>query len=176
MLLLWQVTIDGHRILFGAHIYDFVLACANRPILDAFRKRLLEAFKGREPARALSTLPGCEVIRDMVAGTTQLSQKHYAGEVLRTYGYWDTPRCLTPMTPHTRLSQNDCNMSPKPDFRKRYHSIVGSLGYLVTMTLPDLAWSYSELNKYVQFPGQTHMDAADHVLHYVRDTWDETIT
>ena len=67
-------------------------------------------------------------------------------------------------------------MSPKPDFHKRYRGIVGSLGYLVTMTRPDLAWSYSELSKYVQFPGQTHMDAADHVSRYLRDTWDETIT
>ena len=44
------------------------------------------------------------------------------------------------------------------------------------MTRPDLAWSYSELSKYVQFPGQAHMDAADHVLRYLRDMWDDTIT
>ena len=31
------------------------------------------------------------------------------------------------------------------------------------MTRPDLAWSYSELSKYVQYPGQAHMDAALHV-------------
>ena len=39
-------SIDGHRILLGAHIDDFVIACANRPVLDAFRTRLLEAFEG----------------------------------------------------------------------------------------------------------------------------------
>ena len=36
------------------------------------------------------------------------------------------------------------------------------------MTRPDLAWSYSELSKHVQFPGQTHMDAALHVLRNLR--------
>jgi hypothetical protein len=41
---MWRVVIDGHRILLGAHIHDFVIACANRPVLDAFRKRLLEAM------------------------------------------------------------------------------------------------------------------------------------
>ena len=86
----------------------------------------------------------------MIAGTTQLSQKHYAEEVLRTYGYWDTPPRLTPMKLNTRLSKDDCDMSPKPDFHKHYRSVVGSLGYLVTMTCPDLVWSYSELSKYVQ--------------------------
>jgi len=42
----WRVIIDDHRILFGAHIDDFVIACADRPVLDAFRKHLLETFEG----------------------------------------------------------------------------------------------------------------------------------
>ena len=44
------------------------------------------------------------------------------------------------------------------------------------MTRPDLAWSYSELSKYVQHPGQAHMDAALwHVLLYLRGTYDQAI-
>jgi len=43
---MWKVTIDGHRILLDANIDDFVIACVDRPVLDAFRKRLLEAFDG----------------------------------------------------------------------------------------------------------------------------------
>ena len=80
------------------------------------------------------------------------------------------------MKPNTRLSKHGCDLSPNPDFHKRYCCIVGSLGYLVTMTRPNLAWSYSELSKYVQFSGETHMDAADNVFRYLHDTWDETIT
>ena len=36
-------------------------------------------------------------------------------------------------------------------------------------------WSYSELSKYVQYPGQAHMDAALHVLRYLRGTYDQAI-
>ena len=43
---MWTVTIDGARILLGAHIDDFVIACANRKVLDGFRARLLDAFEG----------------------------------------------------------------------------------------------------------------------------------
>ena len=82
----------------------------------------------------------------------------------------------TPMKPNIRLSKDDCKPNPKPDFHHRYRGVVGSLGYLVTMTRPDLAWSYSKLSKYVQFPGTVHMEAADHVLRYLRDTWNESIT
>jgi len=43
-------------------------------------------------------------------------------------------------------------------------------GYLITMTRSDVAVSYCELSKYVQFPGIAHMEAAEHVLHYLYDT------
>jgi len=44
------------------------------------------------------------------------------------------------------------------------------------MTRPNPAWSYSELSKYVQFPGIAHIQAAEHVLRYFRDTWNVSIT
>ena len=88
----------------------------------------------------------------MDKGTTYLSQTHYAEEILCTDNFWNaTP----PMQPNTRLNKDDCDKNPVPDFHRRYRGIVGSLGYLVTTTRPDLAWAYSELSKYVQFPERT---------------------
>jgi hypothetical protein len=75
----------------------------------------------------------------------------------------------------TRLTKDLSDLSPAPAFHRRYREIVGSLGYLVTMTRPDLAWSYSEPSKDVQYPGQAHMDAALHVLLYLRGTYDQAI-
>jgi len=43
------------------------------------------------------------------------------------------------------------------------------------MTRPDLAWAYSELSKYVLFPGKNHMLAAEHVLSYLHGIWNQTI-
>jgi len=122
------------------------------------------------------TLPECEIARDHIAGTTTLSQKHYAEEILRSCGSWDILPRNTPMKPNTRLSNNDCEPNSKPDLHRRYRGIVGSLCYLVTMTRHDLAWSYSELSQHVQFPGIAHMEAAEHVLQCLRDTWNESIT
>jgi hypothetical protein len=45
----------------------------------------------------------------------------------------------------------------------------------MNMTHPDLAWSYSELSKYVQNPCTAHMDAAHHILRYLRATYDQAI-
>jgi len=169
---MWTVTtwIDGARILLRAHIDDFVIACANWQVLDGFRARLLDAFEDTSEG-ALQHHLGCEVTRDMEKGTTYQSQTHYAEEILRTYDFWNATPHLTPMQPNTRL----CNKNPAPDFHRGYRGIVGSLGYLVTMTRPDLDWAYSELSKYMQFPGKNHMLAAEHVLCHLCGTWNQTI-
>jgi len=62
---------------------------ANHQVLDAVRKLLLEAFDGTYEG-PLEHYLGCEIACDVVAGTTQLSQMHYAKEVLHTFGFSDT--------------------------------------------------------------------------------------
>jgi len=136
---MWKVTIDGHRILLGAHMDDFVLACTNRQVLDAFRKRFLDTFDGTYEG-PLEHYLGCEIARDLVAGTAQLSQTHYAEEVLRTFGFWENPPRVTPMIPNTRLSKDGCDHSPKPDFHKRYRGIVGSLAWVILSPCHAQIW------------------------------------
>ena len=93
----------------------------------------------------------------------------------------------TALSPHRdSLSQEDCDHNPDHAFHPRYRRIVGSLGYHVKMTRPDLTFAYSEWSKYVQYPaypGKSHMKAANLVLrhtplsygfyHYVQ--WGPTI-
>ena len=171
---MWCATIGGHTILIAAHIDDFILACSDRTTLDTFRTGLLARFDGTYEG-AVHTYLGCEIERDIAAGRTLLSQRHFAEDVLRTFEMWDCVPALTPMRPGTRLTKDQSDLSPDLAFHRRYRGIVGSLGYLVNMTRPDLAWSYSELSKYVQYPGKAHMDAALHVLRYLRGTYDQAI-
>jgi hypothetical protein len=97
-------TVNGHDILLAAHIDDFLLACRDRPTLDAFRARLLDHFDGSYEGE-IRTYLGCEIERDMVKGLTSLSQKHYAEEVLRTYNAWDYHPSSTVIPPNLRLGQ-----------------------------------------------------------------------
>ena len=73
---MWTLEQNGHKILLAAHIDDFIIACADRATLDAFRLRLLKAFAGTYEG-AVQTYLGCEIERDLVKGTTRLSQTHY---------------------------------------------------------------------------------------------------
>jgi len=62
------------------------------------------------------TYLGCEIHRELEAGKTLLSQKHYAEDVLRTYDYWDCILALTPRTPGSCLTKEQCNPRPDPAF------------------------------------------------------------
>jgi hypothetical protein len=98
--------------------------------------------------------------------------KHYDEEILSTYGSWDVAPSSTVLPPGKRLEKGDTIILPDKIFHFRYRGIVGSLGYLVNMTRPDLAFAYSELSKYVQCPQPAHMLAAEHVLLYLRGTYE----
>jgi hypothetical protein len=117
---------------------------------------------------------GCRLVFSDRTHFRKVSDLPPSREVI-PFEMWDCIPALTPMKPGTRLTKEQSNASPDPAFHRSYRGIVGSLGYLVNMTRPDLAWSYSELSKYVQYPGQAHMDAALHVLRYLRGTYDQAI-
>lgn len=59
-----------------------------------------------------------------------------------------------------------------PVLHRRYRAIVGALGWLNQGTRPDISHAYSELSKFVQRPGQKHMDAAEYCLKYLSGTAD----
>jgi hypothetical protein len=124
--------------------------------LDNFRSRLLEVFDGTYEGE-IHTYLGCEITCDLEIGITTLSQKHYAEEILRTYGSWDVSPSSTVLPPGKRLEKGDTIILPDNIFHLSYRGIVGSLDYLVNMTRPDLAFAYSDLSKYVQCPQPAHM-------------------
>jgi hypothetical protein len=103
-------------------------------------------------------------------------QSGYAERVLKTFGMWDCNPVKTPLDANNRLSKRDCPEVVDPNVHRRYRSIVGCLSYLVNMTRPDLAFSYSQLSKFVQYPGMAHLEAAERVLQYVRGTYDQGIS
>jgi hypothetical protein len=117
---------------------------------------------------------GCRITRDLKQGVTTLDQAHYTERVLKMFNAWNIAPKKTPMLPDTRLSIDDCNHGyVEPSFHKKYRGIVGCLGWLNSMTRPDLSFVFSSLSRYVQYPGQAHMDAALHALAYLRGSIDQ---
>jgi hypothetical protein len=143
--------------------------------MAAFKQDLLSRFVGTDEGEVTEYL-GCEIIRDRAARTAKIVQSGYAERVLKTLGMQDCHTVKTPLDANNRLSKRDCPEVVAPNVYTRYRSIVGCLSYLVNMTRPDLAFSYSQLSKFGQYPGTVHLEAADRVLQYVRATYDQDIS
>ena len=159
----------------SAHVDDCLICCKSADVMAKFKLDLFERFHGTDEGEVKEYL-GCEVIRDRSARTGKLVQAGYAQRVLRTFGMWDCHPVGTPLDPNIRLTKKDSPEAVDPRLHKRMRSIVGCLSYLVNMTRPDLAFTYSQLSKFLQSPGPVHLAAAERALAYLRGTYDEGIT
>ncbi|XP_039126927.1 uncharacterized mitochondrial protein AtMg00810-like [Dioscorea cayenensis subsp. rotundata] len=100
--------------------------------------------------------------------TIIVCQSSYAHKKLELSGMADCNPCLTPMENKLKLRRKDG--SSIVDATK-YHSIVGSLGYLVN-TRSDIACDVGIISRYMEAPIIQHMEAVKHILRYVSGTVD----
>jgi hypothetical protein len=165
----------GEDIYVSTHVDDCLICCKSTATMSKFKQELLTRFQGTDE-REVKEYLGCEVIRDRAARTGKMVQAGYAESVLRTFGMWGYNPVLTPLDPNVRLTKRDSPEVVDPRLHRHMRSIVGCLSYLVNMTRPDLAFTYSQLSKFVQAPGPVHLAAAERALAYLRGTYNEGIT
>ena len=127
---MWCKEENGHKIIMGSHIDDFIICSTSRQMLDHFRKRLLEKFDG-DYLGPINHYLGCEIERDRKSKTAIITQKNYSKHILQANGMWDCNPKYTPMVPNTRLSASDCPDVPDPVLHKRYRTIIGQLLSLI---------------------------------------------
>ena len=102
-----------------------------------------------------------------------IDQEEYTRNVLSKFGMDKCAPVKTPMVPGTVLVRdNDDGKDPllDKDAAAEYRGITGSLMYLQACTRPDLSVAVSMLAGCLATPRKTHMDAAKHVLRYLRGT------
>lgn len=100
----------------------------------------------------------------------------YAERVLLLYGIWGCAPVKTQLEPGMHSSKADCPQHVDPALHHRYRWIVGHLSFLVGCTSTYLVFAYTELSKFVQYPGANRMRTAERVLQYLMGTYDQGIT
>ncbi len=152
-----------------AHVDDFLITCKSVTVMTAFKQDLLSRFVGTDEGEVTEYL-GYEIIRDREARTTKIVQSVHTECVLKIFDMWNYNPVKTQMDVNNRLSKHDCPEVVGPNVHRRYHSIFRCLSYLVNMTRPDLAFRYSQLNKFVPYyPGMVDLEV-------VRATYDQAIS
>mmetsp|Transcript_27856 Transcript_27856/g.65712 ORF Transcript_27856/g.65712 Transcript_27856/m.65712 type:complete len:302 (-) Transcript_27856:850-1755(-) len=164
-----------HRLIVSAHIDDTLMACKSLETLEKFKQTFLTRFEGTDEG-GVSTYLGAELICYRVNHTITFKQSVYARKSLQIYCAWDATLVKQQLEAGTSLSKEDSPAYVDQAVHSRYHCITGHLSFLVTMTRCDLAFAYAELSKFVQCPGEPHLQAAERVLCYLSGTYDLGLT
>ncbi len=164
----------------GLYVDDFVYFSTD-PMVEAKFERLLQQ---RSTVEYMGTVEWFLVTHFQWSVTpdtvrVHLSQTGFASHLIEDNNIH--LRNITPdATPHcSGLPIDACPESGEdtthPTFverKRKYQSIVGSIGWLAQSTRPDLAPSYSFLSSYCNKPSRSHLNAALYVLHYIHSTND----
>jgi hypothetical protein len=106
---------------------------------------------------------------DRDAGVLKLDQSTYLKEVLAKFDPEGHRTARMPLPDNAYLSPTDKSDLSDGNIHL-YQAIVGSLMYAATHTRPDLSFAVGHLGKFLHCPSKVHLDAAFHVLWYVRGT------
>jgi hypothetical protein len=151
------------RVVVGVYVDDLIITGANPAVVEAFKEEMRQAFCMSDLG-LLSFYLGIEVKHGSKSIT--LGQAAYARKLLENAGMGNCNACSTPMEARLQLSKK--GSSDEVD-ATMYHSLVGSLRYLVH-TRPDISYAVGYVSRFMEKPRQEHLAAVKHLLRYIAGT------
>ncbi|CAI7801950.1 unnamed protein product [Closterium sp. NIES-54] len=151
------------------YVDDLVFATADTAGLAHVKSELQKRHTCTDLGELRSYL-GLQITRDRARRTITLTQSHMVQQVLQRFDFTYSSPQATPLSTRHSLSALHSDESVEPS--GPYPELVGCLMYLITCTLPDLAYPLSILARSVA-PGRhrpAHMAAAKRVLRYLCST------
>lgn len=133
------------------------------PYIEQFKRDLDRQFRLKDFG-VLKYFLGLEVARSSKG--ISVCQQKYALEVLEDAGFLGSKPAKCPMLQNLKLTKDEGELVDDPGM---YRRLIGRLLYL-TITRPDLSFSVQILSQYLESPRKPHLEAALHVLRYVKGT------
>ena len=161
---------NGTMLTLVLYVDDGVI-CGPEREAEKEREKILNLFPGKKLDPVVNgpfeirTLLGTSVKYNPKTGFLSFSQESYARQVVSKFDMTKWEGGATLSVGHLK---NEGHEVSKDTFD--YRSCVGSLNYLVAMTRPDLAWSVSQLSKFLTCPRDSAVMAAARVLRYIAKT------
>ncbi|KAL1956597.1 hypothetical protein VTO42DRAFT_7008 [Malbranchea cinnamomea] len=165
---------DG-RVFVFFYVDDIVLLAhkGDRIYLEATKARLMERYEMRDLGE-LRWFLGLRILRDRLQRKVWICQDAYVDKIAYKFGIKANARVTTPLSRSpSELGKGpelSKNAGPSERFRHLYQQKIGSLIYPAVITRPDKATSVSLLASQVQNPSEIHMEEADHVITYLKNT------
>ncbi|GJZ31441.1 putative RNA-directed DNA polymerase [Tanacetum coccineum] len=145
------------------YVDDVIITGNNSGKIQEIKKFLHERFSIKDLG-PLKFFLGIEVARTKEGMV--LSQRKYTLDILTDTGKTGCKPSAFPMEQNLRLGK--CETDKQVD-GNQYRRLIGRLLYLQA-TRPDITYTVNILSQFVGDPRQSHMDAADRLLGYLKAT------
>ena len=113
----------------------------------------------------VSIILGIETTRDTERGTMKLSQHKYVTSLLQHFNMESYNQVHTPGVNNNTLSDTEEDLLDHPGV-KQYQDMVGSLIFLSQCTRFDIAFSVTQVARYMSKPTTQHLAAVKRIFRY----------
>ena len=143
---------DANGVLYCLiYVDDLLLAGPDTALLSLLKAKIMSKFKARDLGFP-SKFMGIKFDRDADTGCIKLSQGHAILDAAAKFNISNRPRDV-PISPGYLLNEEGAQLYPHS---LNYRSLVGSLIYIAQGTRPDVAFSVSQLSKFLLKPTEKH--------------------
>ena len=158
---LYFAHIGNHTIALLVYVDDILITGSDLQLITKLKAHLQQHFKTNDLG-SINKYLGVQFDRDLSG--LRMHQTEYALSILHLFGMDQCTPSPTPL-PEGLVLSKDSNTPPvNPTL---YRMLVGKLLFL-TKTRPDLTHAVSVISRFMQNPQEAHLQAAKHVLRYIR--------
>jgi len=148
---------------FLVYVDDIIITCPNVAVIDSLKGFLHTQFKLKNLGH-LRYFLGLEIEKSDEG--IFFSQRQYTLQLLEDTGFLASKPTFVPMVPNSKLCSFEGDLLLDPTV---YRRLIGRLLYLI-VSRPDITFAMHKLSQFVFQPRQLHLDAAYHLLQYLKST------
>ncbi|KAL0319643.1 UNVERIFIED_CONTAM: Retrovirus-related Pol polyprotein from transposon RE1 [Sesamum radiatum] len=152
---------DVGLIVLLVYVDDVLITCVSELMITEVKDFFHSAFTIKDLGPAKYFL-GLEIARS--PSGTSITQHKFIRDIISDTGLLSARPASSPFPPGLKLSAHDS--LPLSDVEP-YHRLIGRLLYL-SFTRPDISFGAQQLNQFVHAPCHVHMDAALHLVRYLK--------
>jgi hypothetical protein len=168
---------DGIKVIVPVFVDDIMLVSKSKEKIAELKTQLASCFKLRDLGPTSFVL-GIEVLCNQSKCTLCLSQRQYALDLLKRFGFADCSPVSTPINDSCKLSHAMCPSTPEELAEMKdipYINAVGALMFLAVSTRPDIAYAVGVLCCFMANPGMAHWCAVKHLFRYIKGMLDHAL-
>lgn len=158
---LYYAHIGKDTIVLLVYVDDILLTGSNLQLLNQLKAHLHHNFKTKDLG-PINRYLGVQFERTPTS--LRMHQTEYALSILHQFGMDNCNPSQTPLPEGLLLPKH--SDSPPVD-ATLYRMLVGKLLFL-TKTRPDISYAVSVVSRFMQSPQDIHLQAAKHILRYIR--------